>query len=389
MIPNPQFDRLKKALEKESGIVINSFSHCKKLSEWLKKKEVFISYSTLSRLFQLTSQQYQTHISTLDQISKAIGFYSYDLFLKITVNEDFNNVLLKQAQMHLYLLEHQNNPVKSAQFFQEKIIENQIIYKSLAQPLAKQLLNGHKKNLPALKWLAKSPIGRKHFFQFFVNEDDLSGIYTHSLTNLYDVSTKSEQDLIFSKLFYLRKSILKNPSQYKIVNKELVEIETNQLHLQNLHLFSRYTEVKLLTHFSEHKKVDSEFLNQHTKIILNHLKSNTPKNEIIAALGRWNRALMLTGNHDINVLPHSWIQICISEFFYGFQDLEFQSPTYAFLSKLEGLNMAKKIVHFNQWDNAILTSSLFLQTSQYVKNHKNFYFNKLGINPLFLNNLIK
>jgi hypothetical protein len=214
-------------------------------------------------------------------------------------------------------------------------------------------------------------------------------MYTHSLTNLYDASTKNEQDLIFSKLFYLRKTILKNPSQYKIVNKELVEIETNQLHLQNLHLFSRYTEVKLLTHFSEHKKVDSEFLNQHTKIILNHLKSNTPKNEIIAAIGRWNRALMLTGNHDINVLQFSWIQICISEFFYGFQDLEFQSPTYAFLSNLEGLNMAEKIVHLNQWDNAILTSSLFLQTSQYVKNHKNFYFNKLGINPLFLNNLIR
>ena len=122
--------------------------------------------------------------------------------MKITVNEDFNNVLLKQAQMHLYLLEHQNNPIKSAQFFQEKIIENEIIYKSLAQPLAKQLLNGHKKNLPALKWLAKSPIGRKHFFQFFVDEDDLSGIYTHSLTNLYDASTKNEQDLIFSKLFF-------------------------------------------------------------------------------------------------------------------------------------------------------------------------------------------
>jgi hypothetical protein len=291
--------------------------------------------------------------------------------------------------MHLYLLEHQNNPIKSAQFFQEKIIENEIIYRSLAQPLAKQLLNGDKKNLPALKWLAKSPIGRKHFFQFFVDEDDLSGIYTHSLTNLYDASTKNEQDLIFSKLFYLRKSILKNPSQHKIVNKELIEIETNQLHLQNLHLFSRYTEVKLLTHFSEHKKVDSEFLNQQTKIILNHLNSDKPKNEIIAAIGRWNRALMLTGNHDNNVLPHSWIQICISEFFYGFQDLEFQSPTYAFLSKLEDLNIAKKNVHFNQWDNAILTSSLFLQTGQYVKHHKNFYFNKLGIHPIFLNNLTK
>jgi hypothetical protein len=29
-------------------------------------------------------------------------------------------------------------------------------------------------------------------------------------------------------LFYLRKTILKTPSQYKIVNKELIEIETNQ-----------------------------------------------------------------------------------------------------------------------------------------------------------------
>lgn len=388
MIPNPQFDRLKKALEKESGIVINSFSHCKKLSEWLKKKEVFISYSTLSRLFQLTSQQYQTHISTLDQISKAIGYFSYDHFIKLKKDESISSISLKQAQMHLSLLGHHDNPLISAQFFIERIIENEVVYCSLAHPLAKQLLNGNKKNLPALKWLAKSPIGRKHFFQFFVDEDDLSGIYTHSLANLYDASTKNEQELIFSKLFYLRKSILKFPSQYKIVNKQLVEIETSQLHLQNLHLFSRYTEVKLLTHFSEHKKVDPEFLNQQTKIIINHLNSDTPKNEIIAAIGRWNRALMLTGNHDVNVLPHSWIQICISEFFYGFQDLEFQSPTYAFLSKLEELNMAKKDVQFNQWDNAIITSSLFLQSGDYLMNHKNFYLNKLGIHPLFLNNLI-
>ena len=389
MDSNKSLESLKKAIEKESGIIVNSVSRCRKLSEWLKHKNVFISYSTLSRMFQLSSQQYQTHVSTLDHISKAIGFLSYDHFIKLKKDESLSSISLKQAQMHLSLLGHQGNPVKSAQFFIERIIENEVIYCGLAYQLAKQLLDGNKKNETALKLLGNSSIGRKHFFQYYVDEDDISGIYSHSINNYFICNSTDGEELTFSKLYYLRKLVLKNPNQYKQVNQFLDEIELNKLHFSNLHLFSRWVEVKLLAIYAQHKKIDKEYLMHQTQIIMNYFKAETPTNEAIASIGRWNRALVLTGQHNKNFLPESWIKISINELLNGFQDLEFQSPTYSLLSKQDGFNISKNRIPFNHWDNAILTSSLFLQSGNYLNNQKDFYNQKLGIHPIFLNNLIK
>jgi hypothetical protein len=243
--------------------------------------------------------------------------------------------------------------------------------------------------MPALELLAKSPIGRKYFFQFFVDEDDVTGMYSHSIAKLYEKYTRNELDLAFSKLYQLRKSILKNPSQYKAIEKQLLAIESNQLHLHNLHLFSRWSEVKLLVHYSQFQKIDIELFKRITQNILDGIKTNTPKNETIAAVGRWNRALLFTGNLKVDLLPKIWIEQSINELFNGLEDLEFQSPTYSLLSKLGEIKMSERLIYFGQWENAILSSSLFLQTKNYIVNHKDFYFHKLGIHPIFLDNLIK
>jgi hypothetical protein len=386
---NNNIESLKKAIEIESGIMVNSFSRCRKLSEWLKQKDVFVSYSTLSRLFQLTNQKYQSHISTLDHIAKAIGFLSYDHFVKLKKEESLSSISLKQAQMHLSLLSQHATPLKSAQFFTERIIESEINYCSLAQQLAKQLLDGNKKNEAALKFLGNSSIGRKHFFQYYIDEDDISGMYSHAINNYFVCNSNDGEEFAFSKLYYLRKLVLKNPNQYKHVNLLLEEIEKNKQHFNNLHLYSRWAEVKLLSMYAEHKKIDEAYLKHQTQTIINYFKTHTPSNEIIASIGRWNRALALTGQHNKKMLPESWLKVSINELLNGFKDLEFLSPTYFFLSKQDGFNLSKNIIPYNQWDNAILTSSLFLQTGNYINNQKEFYHQKLGIHPTFLNNLTK
>lgn len=386
---NDNLESLKKAIEKESGIIVNSVSRCRKLSEWLKQKNIFISYSTLSRVFHLSTQHYQTHTSTLDQISKAIGFLSFDHFVKIKKDKSLGNISLRQAQMHLSLLSYQATPIESAQFFIEKILENEVLYCSLAQQLAKQLLNGNKKNESALKFLGNNIIGRKYFYQYFVDEDDLSGIYSHSIKNYYIPNATDSEELTFSKLYNLRKLVLKSPNQHKQINQPLNELQSNNQHIINLHLYSRWAEVKLLSIYAEQKKIDEAFLHQQTQNLLNYFNTQTPKNEVIASIGRWNRALALTGQHNKNLLPESWLKVSITELLNGYKDLEFHSPTYFFLSKQNEFNISKNIIPYSMWDNALLTSSLFLQSGNYINNQKDFYHQKLGIHPIFLNNLIK
>ncbi|MCX6294119.1 MAG: hypothetical protein NT127_07480, partial [Sphingobacteriales bacterium] len=302
----------------------------------LKQKDVFVSYSTLSRLFQLTNQQYQSHISTLDHIARAIGFLSYDHFVKLKKDESLSSISLKQAQMHLSLLSQHATPLKSALFFTERIIESEINYCSLAQQLAKQLLDGNKKNEAALKFLGSSSIGRKHFFQYYIDEDDISGMYSHAINNYFVCNSNDGEEFAFSKLYYLRKLVLKNPNQYKHVNQLLEEIEINKQHFNNLHLYSRWAEVKVLSMYAKHKKIDEPYLKHQTQTIINYFKTHTPSNEVIASIGRWNRALALTGQHNKKMLPELWLKVSINELLNGFKDLEFLSPTYFFyLNKMD------------------------------------------------------
>ena len=72
---------LKHALEQRIGFTINSIQRCKQLDAWLKEYNIFISYSTLSRIFGFNKNGVIPRQRTLDLLCSVIGYSNYESFI--------------------------------------------------------------------------------------------------------------------------------------------------------------------------------------------------------------------------------------------------------------------------------------------------------------------
>lgn len=93
-----QLDYLRAQLQHISGISISDARGCKSLVEYLEKKhKVFVSESTLKRLFGLISSNKSASLYTLNLIAKVLGFIDWRKLIERiehTSFEEMNHVLL-------------------------------------------------------------------------------------------------------------------------------------------------------------------------------------------------------------------------------------------------------------------------------------------------------
>jgi hypothetical protein len=65
---------LKEALQKRTGIALDGVMGCKRLDTWLKLRGVYISYSTLSRIFGLATLHTSPREGTLNDLVSILGY---------------------------------------------------------------------------------------------------------------------------------------------------------------------------------------------------------------------------------------------------------------------------------------------------------------------------
>lgn len=93
-----QLDYLRAHLQSKSGIAISDARGCRELADFLEQtQKVFISESTLKRLFGLISSNQSASLYTLNLIAKVLGFLDWRELIERTEHtsfEEMNHVLL-------------------------------------------------------------------------------------------------------------------------------------------------------------------------------------------------------------------------------------------------------------------------------------------------------
>jgi len=367
---------LKQELKKRTGISLDTVLGCKRLDAWLKLRGVYISYSTLSRIFGLSTLVIKPRERTLDELAAILGYPNFKEFARLISLGNSNAIIPFDLQFSFEHAIAERQLIKAASYYLE-MLEHSQTAKVFSKDLANELYKDASNNRQALSLLASSSVGRDSFFLTFIDEDDLKGNYRKSL-NRYFLPDASEAETQFVELFSLRKEFLAI-EQLKWKDSSVLELEN----LKNIHLKSRAIEllfmraknVRVVQRMSE----VSDLL-ERTILLLCECSNRF---EELAVLGRFARGVLYAG------LPHyiadhkSIIKALLSMLNQPIVDFEFQIPIYALLNKLNSLQETS-IPQASSWPNAYYSSAIFLLSKEQRKAHELFFTSKVGIHKSFL-----
>jgi len=370
---------LKHALEHRIGFTINSIQRCKQLDAWLKDYNIYISYSTLSRIFGFNKNGVLPRQRTLDLLSSVVGYATFEAF---TARElpFLPHVLHKtENSFQLELLLAADLYEDAANFYLECITENND-NRYLALTLGKALYQIQPNVNKELRLLAENPLGREYFYQYYVDEDDLTLGFLKSLDEHFSLGANSNE-LLFIELYKARKILLRKE---KLNDKFWTLCHTQLSTSSSLHIYSRYWEICILNDYVKNSKVASNTVQNIVSEASNKLNVNLFGLEEYAVVGRVCRALILTNSWKYVVKDSVWLNHCRQVVLGGHTDIEFQSAANCFLKLV---NVAIPQLDFSSrfhWPNAYFTSNLFLQKPVSISKAKNFYQSHLRIHPDYL-----
>jgi hypothetical protein len=373
---NEDFVLLKRELQNRTGIMLDTISGCKKLDTWLKLRGVYISYSTLSRLFNLANLKTIPRKSTLDELATVLGYANFSNFI-FEIRNSTNHCELPlelQFDFERYLAENKLELAASLYLEMTTITAEAKLF---SKDLAVQLFAQPTLNQSALNLLANSENGRAYFFQTYIDEDDISGNYQRSLNDFFLTDANAEEEL-FSQLFLLRKKVL---SGAKIALKNHPLLQINQL--GSIHLNARIIELQLISlrnlkSVEKNKKMEQVFDSTYLQL----LKCNN-KPEELALLGRFARGLLFSGATNF-IRFHKKIELAMIESLKSdFTDFEFQIPIYALL-RLHNPFQPLRIPQASNWPNAYYSSIIFILSKEKRKQYESFFFHSIGIHRNFL-----
>ena len=375
---------LKLALEQRVGFTINSIQRCKQLDAWLKEYNIFISYSTLSRIFGFNKNGVLPRQRTLDLLCSVIGHSNYESF--ITSELPFiPHVLYKtENSFHLDFLLDSGLYREAVDFFLDCISKNNNT-SYLALALGKALYQRQTSVKKELRLLAENPLGRKYFYQHYIDEDDLTLGYFHSLDEHFSIGANTNE-LLFIELYKARKILLRKdrlPNTFwELCNEHLSS--SNSLHIN-----SRYWEICILNEYVEKKNVSIDTIQNIVNIASESLKVSIFGLIEYAVVGRICRAMILTNSWRYLEKDSVWINHCRQVVLGSHTDIEFQSATNCFLKlvciDIPQIDLSSRL----HWPNAYFTSNLFLQKPTLIRKATNFYESHLRIHPEFLSNLLE
>lgn len=375
---------LKHALEQLVGFTINSIQRCKQLDAWLKEYNIFISYSTLSRIFGFNKNGVLPRQRTLDLLCSVIGHSNYESF--ITSELPFIPQVLYKTEnsFHLDFLLDSGLYREAVDFFLDCISKNSNnSYLSLA--LGKALYQRQSSVKKELRLLAENPLGRIYFYQNYIDEDDLTLGYFHSLDEHFSLGA-STNELLFIELYKARKILLRK----ELLPNTFWGLCTSHLSsTSSLHIYSRYWEICILNDYAINSKVASNTVQNIISEASNKLNVNLFGLEEYAVVGRICRALILTNSWRYLEKDSVWINHCRQVVLGSNTDIEFQSAANCFLKlvciDIPQIDLSSRL----HWPNAYFTSNLFLQKPALIRKATNFYESHLRIHPDYISNLIE
>lgn len=310
---------LMRHIEKRSGIRLQSFSDCKRLSELLDQSGINVSALTLSRCFGFTKSEHRPFASTLNLLSVYLGFRSFNHFSQAT------NEAVKYALSHPDIKFEKGDfaytalelAIQTEDWVTTRLILESFDPKSSNTTELVWFLGTQMRSLKMkdgfLALLADTEIGRKYFYESFVDEDDPENYYSNALQQFYAPKTGEIGHQIFYKSYLSGKQLYCEKKadwkSLKFINDS--SIDFNELHY---HQVSRLIEMRIFQEFIG--------LNRRSKMeqILNELLTwlvKEPWYDRSASLSRALKALVVSGHFDYfaqhNQGLHNTIQRIVQE----------------------------------------------------------------------------
>jgi hypothetical protein len=243
-----QFSRLKKHIEFKAGFRIAAYADCKQLVKLLRQEKIAISALTIARVFRLSGGVKRPYTSTLDLLSRFVGFHSFSnfeleseqfskkwLFGHDIQTTDFSLQALELAihecdwQTVKVLLEASNPDVNDYEFpmFLGNAVRN------------------HSNREAFLQALMEVDVGRVYFFDRFVDEDDPDNYFSDALDRFNEKFELEESGKLFKFCFQIAKKFYRNERFDQSPYYRLVDIDWKEQPV-HFHLISRWYEVQVI-----------------------------------------------------------------------------------------------------------------------------------------------
>jgi hypothetical protein len=345
---------LKSELEKKVGFALESFKNCRRLENLLQQKGLYISYSSLARIFSIGNKTTEPRKSTLNELSVFLGYQSYEHFQQFFENssEELEAYTRKVLEM------------KSQLFFGDRLrglelfIDIRKNYPDhsgwLCQDIALYLFNNEILPQKELEHLVAKGITEVNFMDYFIYEDDPFGHYEWFINHASKSEKQSQEFKNFQKLFLDRKKMLKgNISE----QTQIPSLNINQ----SAHLFSRVLEIEVLQMAANQPKNLVDFCQEKLDHTIKLLENRHEFDKIIV-LGRLFRAASHSGIDNAIILDEETKQFCVDVINSNSKGLEFEfmAPIYAVLKNDPALKLSLAFYQNNHWKNAQFESEMLI-----------------------------
>jgi hypothetical protein len=351
---------LKNELEKKVGYALDSFKNCRRLESQLEKKGLYISYSSLARMFSIGNKTTVPRNTTLNELSVFLGYRSYEHF-----NQIFENSSEELEEYTRKVLE-----MKSQLFFGNRLkgLEQFIAIRKnypkrsgwLCQDIALYLFNNQILPQKELEHLVANGITEVNFMDHFIYEDDPFGHYEWFIRHASTSEKQTDDFQNFQNLFLERKKMLRGDSTNQL---QLPSLSLNQ----SVHLYSRILEIEILQMAAKEPKNLVDFFQERLDQTKKLLKNRSEYDKIIV-LGRLFRAACHTGIENNIILDEETKQFCVGVVNSNELEFEFKAPIYAVLKHDSALNLSLVFYHNNRWKNALFESEMLISKALGLKN---------------------
>jgi hypothetical protein len=356
---------LKGEVEKKIGFLLDSFKNCRRLENLLQQKGLYISYSSLARIFSIGNKTTEPRNSTLNELSVFLGYKSYEHFIKFFENsseelEAYTRKVL-ELKSELFL----GDRLKGLELFID-IRKNYPDHSGwLCQDIALFLFNNQQLPQKELQHLVYNGITEVNFMDYFVYEDDPFGHYEWFINHASKSDKQSQEFKNFKTLFLERKKMLRGNIS------EQTQIPTLNIN-QSVHLFSRVLEIEVLQMAANQPKNLVDFCKEKLGHTIKLLENRHEYDKIIV-LGRFFRAACHIGIDKKIFLDNETKQFCLKAIDLNGMDLEFIAPIYAFLKNDPTLKLSLAFYQNNHWKNAQFESEMLIAKALGLKKIYNTY----------------
>jgi hypothetical protein len=337
---------IKSALEKKVGFRVDTISACRKLERILKMEGTYVSYTTLSRIFGIASFSSQARESTLNELSRFLGFE--DAAHLITHHNDQNalNQVKIASRLELEALLLQQQGVKAIDYLMSLKTDYPSVFRYNSQFVCKYLFDKTDRSSYDIQHLLSYTESTFEILQHFVYEDDPHAHFSRTLAELSKLKTQDHDLYVFYQLFDTRKKLLRG---------ERIEEDLADLPLVHYHSESRMDEINLLS-----RRLSMQKITERTEEILNEISHSNDLDEQFARIGRWCRGLLLTSNEQVLKSNASWKAKCIELIHRNVFNIEFQVIISVFLMRVYHYEPPLNFMFKSTWENAKIESQMLL-----------------------------